>query len=422
MAQSPQYAPRQRGFTCAQIAFQKHHQPAPQRLRQHLAHGQGRSFIGQVGSQGMILAMHGDIPTKDEQDWTALASDIKRWAAELGFDAAQIGDADLGPAAAQNLQAWLAADQHGEMDYMASHGLKRARPAELVPGTRRVISLRMNYRAPHALDSEAVLADGEAAFISRYALGRDYHKVLRNRLQKLAERIQAAGHALGYRAFVDSAPVMEVEAAVRAGLGWRGKHTLLLTREHGSMFFLGELFVSLPLPIDPPLVQEHCGRCSKCIDICPTRAIVAPYRVDARRCVSYLTIELKGSIPAEFRPLIGNRVYGCDDCQLVCPWNRFAVDSSEADFAVRNGLDAVSLVTLFGWSETEFNQRLAGTAIYRIGHERWLRNIAVGLGNAPSTPAVLAALQQRQDDPSELVREHVAWALQQHQARKSNEP
>lgn len=361
----------------------------------------------------MILGMHEENGSID-RDWAALASEIKRWAAELGFDAAQIGDADLGPDAERNLDAWLAAGQHGEMDYMASHGSKRARPAELVPGTRRVISVRMNYRPPAAKDSDTVLADGEAAFLSRYALGRDYHKVLRNRLQKLAERIQAEIGPFGYRAFVDSAPVMEVEAATRAGLGWRGKHTLLLTREHGSFFFLGELFTDLPLPIDPPLPQEHCGRCTRCIDVCPTRAIVAPYQVDARRCVSYLTIELKGAIPAEFRPLIGNRVYGCDDCQLACPWNRFAVDAGEADFAVRNGLDDVTLAELFGWDEATFKERLAGSAIHRIGHERWLRNIAVGLGNAPTSPAVLAALHARQDDPSELVREHVAWALAQH--------
>ncbi|QNM95879.1 tRNA epoxyqueuosine(34) reductase QueG [Chitinimonas koreensis] len=349
-----------------------------------------------------------------ERDWSALAARIKRWARELGFDAAQIGDADLGAAAETGLAAWLEAGHHGEMDYMAAHGAKRARPAELVPGTRRVISLRMNYRPPAAKPSEAVLADGEAAFVSRYALGRDYHKVLRNRIQKLAERIEAEIGAHGYRAFVDSAPVLEVEAAARAGLGWRGKHTLLLSREHGSFFFLGELFTDLPLPIDPPLPQEHCGRCTRCIDVCPTQAIVAPYRVDARRCVSYLTIELKGAIPEELRPLIGNRVYGCDDCQLTCPWNRFAVDSAEADFAVRNGLDDVSLAELFGWDEAAFKTRLAGTAIFRIGHERWLRNLAVGLGNAPTTPAVVAALQSRRDDASALVREHVAWALERH--------
>ncbi len=330
-----------------------------------------------------------------------------------------IGDAELGPQAQRNLDAWLAAGQHGEMDYMAAHGTKRARPAELVPGTRRIISVRMNYRPPAAKDSEAVLNDGSAAFISRYALGRDYHKVLRNRLQSLAERIARQVGPFGYRAFVDSAPVMEVEAATRAGLGWRGKHTLLLSREHGSLFFLGELFTDLPLPIDPPLPQEHCGRCSRCIEVCPTRAIVAPYQVDARRCISYLTIELKGAIPLQLRPLIGNRVYGCDDCQLFCPWNRFAVDSREADFTVRNGLDDISLVELFAWDQATFERRMAGSAIYRIGYERWLRNIAVGLGNAPSSPAILAALQARLDDPSELVREHTSWAWAIHQGRSA---
>ncbi|MBV8659545.1 MAG: tRNA epoxyqueuosine(34) reductase QueG [Burkholderiales bacterium] len=361
--------------------------------------------------------MHDLDQPADNVDWVQLARNIKRWAAELGFDDAVIGSADLGEAALAHLDAWLAAGFHGEMDYMASHGSKRARPAELHPGTLRVVSLRMAYRPPAAKDSDAVLADPEAAFISRYALGRDYHKVLRNRIQKLAERIEAEVGAIHPRAFVDSAPVMEVEAAVRAGLGWRGKHTLLLTREHGSLFFLGELFTNLPLPIDPPLAQEHCGRCTRCIDVCPTQAIVAPYKLDARRCISYLTIELKGAIPEVFRPLIGNRVYGCDDCQLICPWNRFAVDSREPDFVVRNGMDDVSLAELFAWDEATFQSRLAGSAIYRIGHERWLRNLAVGLGNAPSTPAVLAALASRRDDPSPLVREHVEWALAQHAAR-----
>ena len=367
----------------------------------------------------MIGGMHALNESAEEYDWAALAAQIKEWAAALGFDAAVIGDADLGQAAGKHLDAWLAAGFHGEMDYMAAHGSKRARPSELVPGTLRVISLRMNYRPPAAKDSEAVLTNGEAAFISRYALGRDYHKVLRNRIQKLADRIVAEVGQRGQRAFVDSAPVMEIEAAARAGLGWRGKHTLLLTREHGSFFFLGELFTDLPLPVDPPLPQEHCGRCTRCIDICPTQAIIGPYRLDARRCISYLTIELKGAIPEELRPLIGNRVYGCDDCQLTCPWNRFAVDSGEADFAVRNGLDDISLAELFGWDEATFLARLAGTAIYRIGHERWLRNIAVGLGNAPSTPAVFAALEARRDDPSPLVREHVEWALAQHTRRQS---
>ena len=284
----------------------------------------------------------------------------------------------------------------------------------LVPGTLRVISARMDYR-PAAADAEATLADRSKAYVSRYALGRDYHKVLRTRLQRLADRIETAVGEFGYRVFTDSAPVMEVELAARAGLGWRGKHTLALTREAGSFFFLGEIYTDLPLPADRP-VTEHCGTCTRCIEACPTGAIVAPYQLDARRCISYLTIELKGSIPAALRPLVGNRVYGCDDCQLVCPWNKYAQTSAEPDFAVRHGLDAASLAELFEWSEDAFHARLAGSAIHRIGYERWSRNLAVGLGNAPTTSAVVAALRSRADDPSALVREHVAWALAQHRA------
>lgn len=342
-------------------------------------------------------------------DYAALAAQIRAWAQELGFQAVGISDTDLS-AAENGLLEWLALGLHGEMDYMANHGTKRSRPAELVPGTLRVISLRMDYAPPAARDSRKVLAEGSRAFISRYALGRDYHKVLRNRLAKLADKIRGAVAEFDGRVFTDSAPVMEVELASKAGLGWRGKHTLLLSREHGSWFFLGEIYVNLPLPPDWPQ-QEHCGRCTRCIDICPTRAIVAPYRVDARRCISYLTIEFKGSIPVELRPLIGNRIYGCDDCQLVCPWNGFAQTTLEADFAVRHGLDDVSLVELFAWDEAGFKSRLAGSAIYRIGFEQWLRNIAVGLGNAPKSVEIMAALQARAEHPSELVREHVAWAL-----------
>lgn len=314
--------------------------------------------------------------------------------------------------AEQGLRDWLAAGFHGAMDYMAKHGLKRARPAELLPGTVSVISLRMNYLAVGPASAIDMLGQPQQAYISRYALGRDYHKVLRNRLQALAERISAAVGPYGYRVFTDSAPVLEVEIASRTLQGWRGKHTLLLNRDEGSFFFLGDILTDLPLPPDVPQ-SGHCGNCSRCIEVCPTQAIVAPYRLDARRCISYLTIELHGAIPLEFRPLIGNRVYGCDDCQLFCPWNRFARPSSEADFDVRNGLDQATLVALFAWTEAEFQQRLAGTAIYRIGHERWLRNLAVGLGNADSTPEVLAALQSRANDDSALVREHVAWALAQ---------
>ncbi|HEX8987127.1 MAG TPA: tRNA epoxyqueuosine(34) reductase QueG [Rhodocyclaceae bacterium] len=344
-----------------------------------------------------------------DRDWAALAAQIKDWGRELGFDAVGIAGIDLG-AAEDGLLAWLAAGCHGEMDYMASHGTRRSRPAELVPGTRSVIVARMNY-LPSA---DSATTEGDGAAVSRYAWGRDYHKVVRNRLQRLASRIEAEIGAFGYRAFTDSAPVMEVELARLAGLGWRGKHTLLLSRDAGSWFFLGEILVDLPLPADAP-TSEHCGNCRACLDACPTGAIVAPYRVDARRCISYLTIELKGSIPVELRPLIGNRVYGCDDCQLCCPWNRGAPRTREEDFAVRHGLDHMMLVNLFAWSAEEFDAKMAGSAIRRIGHERWLRNIAVGLGNAPTTPAVLAALEARRDDSSALVREHVEWALMRHQ-------
>jgi len=347
-------------------------------------------------------------------DLTMLAATIKAWGRELGFQAVGIADTDLS-AAEPGLAAWLEAGCHGEMDYMARHGTKRTRPPELHPGTLRVVSARMNYW-PEAKVGESVLADSGAAYIARYATGRDYHKVLRSRLAQLAEHLAAEAKASGHRVFAervftDSAPVMEVELARKAGLGWRGKHTLLLSREVGSYFFLGEIYTDLPLPVDQP-VSEHCGTCTRCIDVCPTQAILGPYRLDARRCISYLTIELKGSIPVELRSLIGNRVYGCDDCQLVCPWNGFAKVSDEPDFRVRNGLDDVQLVTLFAWDAAEFESRLAGSAIHRIGHERWLRNLAVGLGNAPRSNAVLAALYARSEHPSALVREHVAWALQ----------
>ena len=343
--------------------------------------------------------------------WTALAARIKSWGRELGFDAIGIADTDLREAE-KRLNAWLAKSMHGEMDYMASHGAKRSRPAELVPGTLSIITARMNY-LPQAADAQAVLADGTRAYIARYALGRDYHKVLRNRLQQLAARIEAAAGPLGYRVFTDSAPVLEAELAAKSGLGWRGKHTLVLTREAGSFFFLGEIYTSLPLPADAP-VQAHCGTCRACLNACPTGAIVAEGEVDARRCISYLTIELKGSIPTELRPLIGNRVYGCDDCQLVCPWNRFAQRTREPDFAVRHGLDEATLVELFAWSPEDFGARLAGSAIHRLGYERWLRNLAVGLGNTPTSPDVVAALRARGCDPSALVLEHVAWALARH--------
>jgi epoxyqueuosine reductase len=347
------------------------------------------------------------------RDFRALAATIKAWGRELGFQAVGIAGADLADAE-PGLAAWIRSGFHGEMDYMARHGARRARPSELVPGTLRVISARMDY-LPEAAPAESVLADGAKAFISRYALGRDYHKVLRRRLQSLAERIGTEVGEFNYRVFTDSAPVLEVALATRAGLGWRGKHTLALAREAGSYFFLGEIYTDLPLPVDAP-VGAHCGTCTKCLDACPTGAIVAPYRLDARRCISYLTIELKGEIPAALRPLIGNRLYGCDDCQLACPWNEYAQVTREPDFRVRNGLDDVELVALFAWTEAQFRDRLAGSAILRIGHERWSRNLAVGLGNAPTSGRVVAALRARADDPSALVRSHVAWALARHRA------
>ncbi|HKB63876.1 MAG TPA: tRNA epoxyqueuosine(34) reductase QueG [Burkholderiales bacterium] len=346
-------------------------------------------------------------------DLAMLAATIKSWGRELGFQAVGIADTDLSAAEAR-LAAWLASGFAGELDYMRKHGSKRTQPASLVPGTLRIISARMDYR-PRAAESWGVLADGSKAFVARYALGRDYHKVLRGRLRQLAERIAGEIGEFSYRVFTDSAPVMEVELARKAGLGWRGKHTLLLAREAGSYFFLGDIYTDLPLPLDPP-VGEHCGSCTKCLDVCPTRAIVAPYTLDARRCISYLTIELKGSIPVELRPLIGNRVFGCDDCQLVCPWNRYAQFAPEPDFQVRNGLDSAELVDLFAWDGNEFRERMSGSAILRIGHERWLRNLAVGLGNAPRSGRVLAALRSRAQDRSALVREHVVWALERHGA------
>jgi epoxyqueuosine reductase len=343
-----------------------------------------------------------------------LAQRIRAWGMELGFQEVGISDTELA-AEETKLLDWLAAGFHGEMDYMARHGSKRARPAELVPGTLRVITARLDYFPPDARDADAVLADGGLAYVSRYALGRDYHKVLRAKLRRLAECIAREIDGFHYRVFTDSAPALEVALAAKSGVGWRGKHTLALTRDHGSWFFLGEIYTDLPLPTTPPQAA-HCGSCSACIDICPTKAIVAPYQLDARRCISYLTIELKGSIPVELRPAIGNRVYGCDDCQLVCPWNKFAQPTRDENFRVRNGLDAAELVALFAWDEAQFEQRLEGSAIRRIGHQRWLRNIAVALGNAPTSDQVIAALNARREHPSALVREHVEWALARHAA------
>lgn len=368
-------------------------------------------------------------------DWHAVKAQLADWARTCGFSHIGVADTDLSQAGAAHA-AWLAKGYHGEMDYMAKHGSKRSVPAELVPGTLRVISVRMPYLDADAIPIHTVWGDGNQAAISRYAMGRDYHKVLRQRLNQLATHITACITAYleaqrdtplaadpllhQYRVFTDSAPVLEVALAEKAGLGWRGKHTLLLSREAGSYFFLGEIYTNLPLPVDAP-VEPHCGRCTACIDLCPTQAIVAPYEVDARRCISYLTIELQGSIPEPLRPLIGNRVYGCDDCQAACPWNRFAQTSTEPDFAIRHGLDRASLLDLFAWDEPTFHTRMAGSAIHRIGHIRWLRNLAVGLGNAPYSPAVVAALRTRETDPSPLVREHVLWALQrQHDKSSAN--
>lgn len=348
-----------------------------------------------------------DPHNSDARDYRTLAQQIRQWGAELGFQQVGISHTDLSTAEAA-LHAWLDAGLHGEMGYMAQHGTKRSRPDELVPGTLSIISVRMDYLPP-AAEPWAVLADGGLGYIARYALGRDYHKLVRARLQKLATRIQQAVGPYGYRVFSDSAPVLEKPIAAQAGLGWVGKHSNLLTRQ-GSWFFLGEIYTDLPLPADTAM-SAHCGRCTACIDICPTRAILAPYTVDARRCISYLTIELHGAIPEALRPLMGNRIYGCDDCQLVCPWNRRAHHTVEVDFLPRHGLDAPRLVDLFAWNEQEFLQRTEGSPLRRLGHERWLRNIAVALGNAPADPAVRTALSARGDHPAPLVREHVAWAL-----------
>ncbi len=350
-----------------------------------------------------------ETPRPHDLDMDALAGRIKAWGRSLGFQQLGIAPTALAEDEAR-LERWLALGRHGEMAWMARHGRRRTRPAALVPGTRSVISARMDYLPPAVADAWAVLRDPTRAYVSRYALGRDYHKVLRRRLQRLADRIEAVVGSFGYRVFVDSAPVLEKPLARNAGLGWIGKHTNLINHRAGSWFFLGELYTDLPLPPDEA-AQEHCGTCRACLDACPTNAIVAPFELDARRCISYLTIELEGSIPTPLRPLIGNRIYGCDDCQLVCPWNKFAVVTAEADFAARHGLDAAGLVELFAWDEGTFLARTEGSAIRRIGHERWLRNVAVALGNAPPAAAARRALEGRMDHPSAVVREHVAWAL-----------
>ena len=341
-----------------------------------------------------------------------LVEQIRGWGAELGFAHTAISDIDLKDAEAK-LNIWLDKKFHGEMSYMESHDTKRTRPEELVPGTIRVITVRMNYLTQSMSRASEILQNPDKAYISRYALGRDYHKVLRSRLQKLADKIQNATGPLGYRAFCDSAPVMEKSLAEKSGQGWLGKHANIINRHSGSWFFLGELYTDLPLPADQP-TTNHCGSCNACIDVCPTQAIVAPYVVDARRCISYHTIELHSAIPVEFRKAMGNRIYGCDDCQLVCPWNRYAELSTELDFEARHSLDDISLVELFSWNETRFLSKMEGSPIRRIGHTKWLRNIAVALGNARTSKSVIDALNSRKNDPSELVREHVLWALSQH--------
>lgn len=349
-----------------------------------------------------------------------LAGQIRGWGRELGFRQTGIASIELAEDEAWLLQ-WLDAGYQGDMDWMTERGTLRSRPAELVPGTLRVISVRMDYLPANSTPPGTVLADPALGYVSRYALGRDYHKLMRRRLQRLADRIAAEIGPFGYRAFVDSAPVLEKALARNAGLGWIGKHSNLISRDAGSWFFLGELYTDLPLPVDPP-VDDHCGDCTACLTDCPTGAILAPRKVDARRCISYLTIEHRGAIPVELRPLMGNRIYGCDDCQLVCPWNRFARQTAEADFEPRHGLDAPRLVELFGWDEATFLHRMEGSAIRRIGHERWLRNIAVALGNAPADPDIVPALEARADHPSALVREHVGWALRQHTRHKEEHP
>ena len=340
---------------------------------------------------------------------TDLKTRIIREAERLGFSDVRIGPARIPQAVQQRLDEWLRDGCHGTMNYMARHAELRKHPEQLVPGAHTVISVRLPYWPAEAKPAAAQLADRDAAYVSRYALGRDYHKVIRNRLQTLAEHLCATVGPFTYRAFTDSAPVQEVALATQSGLGWEGKHTLSLDRQ-GSWFFLGEILCDLPLTHDKA-IAPHCGDCTQCIDHCPTGAITAPYRVDARRCISYLTIEHHGPIPESLRPLMGNRIYGCDDCQLVCPWNRYARLTAETDFAPRHALDAPRLLDLFAWDESTFEARLAGSPIRRIGHERWLRNLAVALGNAPFAPAVIAALMARLDHPSDLVREHVRWAL-----------
>lgn len=341
-------------------------------------------------------------------DYLHLSEDIKTWGLELGFQQIGITDIDLSAYEKYFLE-WIEKKFHGEMHFMQAHGTKRYHPEELIPGTLRVITARLNY-LPADTNIIKVLQDPTQGYISRYAVGRDYHKLMRKRLSQLSQKISQQIGQFGYRAFTDSAPVLEKALAEKSGLGWIGKHTNLLNRNAGSWFFLGEIYTDLPLPIDTP-VKNHCGSCTACINICPTQAIIGPYQLDARLCISYLTIELRGSIPVELRPLMGNRIYGCDDCQLICPWNKFAKFTDEKDFQPRHGLSTPDLIDLFAWTEQEFLKKTEGSAIRRIGYECWLRNIAVALGNAPKTDAIISALQSRLHHHSELVREHVQWAL-----------
>jgi epoxyqueuosine reductase len=348
---------------------------------------------------------------------TALKADILRWGTELGFQQVGVSDIDLTEAKSR-LDEWLAAGCHGEMHYMHKHGTKRSRPEQLVPGTVRIISARMDYLPKHQEYADSLLDHDSKAYVSCYALGRDYHKLMRQRLQKLASRIKKHIGDYGYRVFVDSAPVLEKPIAEKAGVGWIGKHTNVINQNAGSWFFLGELYTDLPLPVDKQ-ATGHCGTCRACIDVCPTDAIIAPYKLDARRCISYLTIELRESIPIEFRKAMGNRIYGCDDCQLYCPWNKFAEPTAERDFSPRHGLDSAELTDLFSWSEAKWLKRMTGSPIRRIGYESWMRNIAVALGNAATTSAVIKALESRRNSDSELIAEHVEWALLQHEDNES---
>ncbi len=347
----------------------------------------------------------------------SLVAQIRNWGQELGFQQLGVARPDLAAAGAR-LREWLARGYHGDMRWLPARAALRQQPQALVPGTIRVISARMNYWRDDAYPASRLAAEGARAWISRYALGRDYHKVMRSRLRKLAERIGGVAGERGYRVFVDSAPVMEKPLAQQAGLGWIGKHTNIINRDAGSWFFLGEIFTDLPLPVDRP-AADHCGSCHTCIDVCPTGAIVAPYVLDARRCISYLTIENRGAIPEELRAAIGNRVFGCDDCQLFCPWNKFARSSSEADFAPRHQLDRETLVHLFLWDEDEWRRKTEGSALRRAGYLGWLRNLAVALGNAPTSDSVRAALETRRHHPAEMVREHVGWALARHAGRQT---